>query len=196
MDMRVKQGFACLAANMLTGERGDPSKPLRPIRGHPRVESDAATKVEAMFLLTRRLLLAAALIGAAASVTCAAPAISFLPPVSYTMTGASGITAVDLDGDGKLDLLVGDISSGRLSLMYGRGDGTFEPPVEMQLGNGYEPALSVDHQIVAADVNGDGLPDLIVPQNALARVHQSRASVVRRSGCLSRGHAAALDSSR
>src|SRR5713226_9364621 len=98
-----------------------------------------------------------------AGATQASPAISFLPPVSYAKTGASGITAVDLDGDGNLDLIVGDVNGPRLSILYGRGDGTFEPPVTMDLGNGYDAALGTDHQFIGVDVNGDGLPDLIVP---------------------------------
>jgi hypothetical protein len=97
-------------------------------------------------------------------------AISFLPPVSYTKTGASGITAVDLDADGNLDLIVGDVNGPRLSLLYGRGDGTFEPPVDMLLGNSYDVALGTDHQFIGADVNGDGLPDLIVPHWASGKV--------------------------
>jgi hypothetical protein len=96
--------------------------------------------------------------------------VSFLSPVSYTHTGASGITSVDLDDDGNLDLIVGDVNGGRLSLLYGRGDGTFEPPIEMQLGNGYDAALGTDHQFIGADVNGDGLMDLIVPHAALGKV--------------------------
>src|SRR5436309_2571301 len=94
------------------------------------------------------LILIAALIGAGTPVARAASPISFLPPVSYTGTGASGITAVDLDGDGNLDLIVGDVNGPRLSLLYGRGDGTFEPPVTMQLENGYDDALGTDHQFI------------------------------------------------
>ena len=60
-------------------------------------------------LRSLRLILMVALLGAAATVARAASPISFLPPVSYTMTGASGITAADLDGDGNLDLIVGDV---------------------------------------------------------------------------------------
>jgi hypothetical protein len=65
-----------------------------------------------------------------------AAAISFAPPVSITQTGASGITAADF-------------TSGRLSLLYGRGDGTFEAPVDLHLNNGYQLALGSHHQMIA-----------------------------------------------
>jgi streptogramin lyase len=123
-----------------------------------------------MFLRIGHLVLILALAGIGAESVLAAGPISFLPPVTYGQTGSSGITAADFDGDANLDLAVGDISSGRLSLLYGRGDGSFEPPVEMQLGNGYHLALGSDHQIVSADLNGDGRPDLIVPHSALGKV--------------------------
>src|SRR2546428_5557749 len=104
-----------------------------------------------MFTRISRLILIVAFVCVTAPSARAASPISFLPPVSYTMTGASGITAVDLDGDGNLDLIVGDVNGPRLSLLYGRGDGTFEPPITMQLENGYDAALGTDHQFLGAD---------------------------------------------
>jgi hypothetical protein len=53
------------------------------------------------------LFLAVVLLGIACpGIVGAAPPISFLPPVNYGKPGAGDLTAVDLDGDGKLDLAV------------------------------------------------------------------------------------------
>jgi regulation of enolase protein 1 (concanavalin A-like superfamily) len=56
------------------------------------------------------------------------------------------VVAADFDGDHKIDLLVGS------SLYPGRGDFTFDPPVELTGASGYQAA--------AADFNGDGRLDL------------------------------------
>ncbi len=66
------------------------------------------------------------------------------------------VTAADLDRDGRLDLAItnGMVSGGQVSVLRGRGDGSFEDV--RSYGVGDEPlALAV------ADFNGDGLPDLV-----------------------------------
>ena len=90
----------------------------------------------------------------------------FLPAVSYS-SGAYWAWAAeigDLNGDGKLDLVVandcGDPNNcyrnGAVSVLLGNGDGTFQPATSYWSGGG--EALSV----AIADVNGDGKPDLLV----------------------------------
>lgn len=68
------------------------------------------------------------------------------------------IQAGDFNGDGKQDLLVTlnppqrHVISYRVVVLHGRGDGTFQPPVEVMAGASGVPCV--------ADFNGDGLPDI------------------------------------
>jgi hypothetical protein len=117
------------------------------------------------------LLLNALFFGGAArpGATQAPAAVSFRPPITLDQpvpvglerVGGSPLTAADLDGDGRLDLVV--ITKDGLSILYGNGDGTFAPPVNLPLGPGLQEG-------VVADVNGDGLPDLIFCQFDLSKV--------------------------
>ncbi|MGC4056407.1 MAG: FG-GAP-like repeat-containing protein [Paludibaculum sp.] len=62
--------------------------------------------------------------------------------------------AGDINGDGKLDVIVIGGASRNSYLLYGNGDGTLGAPVTLKT-NGYETAA------VTADVNGDGKTDLL-----------------------------------
>ena len=59
----------------------------------------------------------------------------------------------DLDGDGKLDLVLGN-GNGSLSILLGNGDGTFHPPSVTVAQPGQVSAL------VLADFDGDGVLDI------------------------------------
>ena len=91
--------------------------------------------------------------------------LSFAPAVDYDSggRGADSVVVADVNGDGKLDLLVvnscADSACGTNSsvgVLLGRGDGTFQDVVTYKSG-GLEA-----NSIVVADVNGDGKLDLLV----------------------------------
>jgi VCBS repeat protein/centrosomal CEP192-like protein len=74
---------------------------------------------------------------------------TFQPFVPYSCYPCGGsITAADLTGDGKLDLIVGE-----LTVLLGNGDGTFTP------GFAYSPSGSGFNAV--GDFNGDGKLDVL-----------------------------------
>jgi hypothetical protein len=87
----------------------------------------------------------------------------FLPTVSYTSGGelSSTVLVADLNGDGKLDLILANYSGqsngdGSVSVLLGNGDGTFGGPVVYDSGGGGPTAM------VVTDLNHDGKPDIVV----------------------------------
>jgi tetratricopeptide (TPR) repeat protein len=75
-----------------------------------------------------------------------------------------GVTAVDIDNDGWIDLAaIVETSLGpRVKIFRNRGDGSFED-ISHALGLD-NVALKSPRGLIAADVDGDGAPDLIVTQ--------------------------------
>ncbi|MFP5250159.1 MAG: FG-GAP-like repeat-containing protein [Acidobacteriota bacterium] len=87
--------------------------------------------------------------------------------VALPMSGALrgwGLTPVDIDNDGWIDLaaIVQTRSGARVRVLRNRGDGSFED-VSRALGLD-RIALHEPRGLIAADVDGDGAPDLIVTQ--------------------------------
>jgi hypothetical protein len=93
---------------------------------------------------------------------------TFQTAVAYGSGGyeANSIAVADVNGDGKLDVLVANLcaiadcgsngTDGNVGVLLGNGDGSFQTPVSYDSGGGY------DRSVAVADVNGDGKPDLLV----------------------------------
>jgi len=87
----------------------------------------------------------------------------FNPAQTYRLGGygPTSVAIADLNGDGKPDLVLtqgggGSNNQGLVTILFGKGDGTFNPPVHLDSGAGFATSVAV------ADVDGDGKLDLVV----------------------------------
>lgn len=85
---------------------------------------------------------------------------SFGAPVSYPAAGINSAVALqpyavgDLNGDGKPDIVAVNPGGSFLQVLVNGGNGTFHPPLSVELGN-------IPAAVVSADLDGDGKPDLV-----------------------------------
>lgn len=82
----------------------------------------------------------------------------FLPAVDYPSGGqfATSVAVADLNGDGKVDVVVANANSNTVGVLLGNGNGTFQPATTYGSGGIFPISAAV------ADVNGDGKPDVVV----------------------------------
>ena len=81
-----------------------------------------------------------------------------IPANTLVNTNPTAAMVADVNGDGKADIVLSNASSGDVTVLAGNGDGTVTLPTVGFAVSGHPqfPAL-------VADFNGDGLPDLVVP---------------------------------
>jgi hypothetical protein len=90
--------------------------------------------------------------------------------------GPSEEAVADLTGNGRMDIVVSDAQSNTVSVLLNNGDGTFQAPRQYGVGAYTVPivaqslAPNLGRGLVVADVNGDGIPDIIVTNYASADI--------------------------
>jgi hypothetical protein len=106
------------------------------------------------------------------------------PPIPVG-TNPAAVTVADFNGDGIPDLAVSNdnyynpatksYGPGSVSILLGNGNGTFTPAPTLSVG--LHPG-----SLAAADLNGDGIPDLVVPYYGPANVVAGKVSVFMGNG--------------
>jgi hypothetical protein len=83
---------------------------------------------------------------------------TFRPGPSSTPGGQLiSAVAIDINGDGKIDLIMSGYEVG-LGVCFGNGDGTFQPAVYYGTGGDI-----IDGSVAVGDFNGDGVLDAVIP---------------------------------
>jgi hypothetical protein len=77
-----------------------------------------------------------------------------------------GIAVLDANGDGFMDIVVCNLITADLSLLINNGDGTFAPERRF-----FSTPGAQFHGLATADMNGDGIPDLVVGAQGSRRIY-------------------------
>jgi hypothetical protein len=83
-----------------------------------------------------------------------------MPMISGFGLNPTFVAAADMNGDGKLDLVITNSSGANsspdaVSVLLGKGDGTFQTPITVYVGNGIK-------WLLVFDINADGKPDVVI----------------------------------
>jgi hypothetical protein len=103
---------------------------------------------------------------------------TFQPQVAYDLSAVpAAVAAADVNGDGYLDVIVALPANSKgdpndlVAVLFGKGDGTLQPPLYYGVG--------VGPQFVAVqDLNGDGRPDLVVANTGTDAAPGNNVSVL------------------
>jgi hypothetical protein len=91
----------------------------------------------------------------------AAQGLKFTSPVTYPAGAPYVITSGDFNGDGKMDLVAGDVQHNDIVMLIGNGDGSLKAPLT------YHMAASPFY-VIAFDFNRDGKLDLAIANSSSA----------------------------
>jgi hypothetical protein len=81
-------------------------------------------------------------------------------PTSQAGMFFGGIVLIDLNGDGYPDAVMSAAGGGTgIGISFGNGDGSFQPAVNYPGGDKYVG------QVAVGDFNGDGIPDVVIPDD-------------------------------
>ncbi|MGI4735249.1 MAG: FG-GAP repeat domain-containing protein [Janthinobacterium lividum] len=111
---------------------------------------------------------------------------TFAPAVSYA-TGSNsfsyGVALADVSGDGKLDIITANPGNYTVGVLKNNGNSTFATVQTVSAGT----SIPAPYDVVAADVSGDGKPDVVT-----ANVSTNTVSVLLNTGAFLATQAAVL----